>query len=315
MITIIVGIPGAGKTLYAVSELRDEYQKANRQVYYYNIPGIKIDEWIELDDPTSWHTLPTGSVIIVDEAHEVFKKDNYRDKTPEHIEAAATLRHRGHDLVLLTQHPVGVDKFLRDRCGRFIYLRSPMTKGGHAFKYVWPEYQDNYKDKREWETSDQETWTHRTDAFDSYISAELHTKKKYVPKELKKAYALGIVALIGGVGIFYFLYNTWIAPTKELDNPSEYEAAALFDHAVEDIQDTVQDYFEKFVERIPGLPHSAPMYDKVTEVKTYPQYQCISNKHKCTCYTQQMSKVQMDEKQCRRIIANGYFDPSKEERG
>jgi len=67
VITIIVGVPGAGKTLYTMSKLREEYQ--DREVYFHNIPGVTVDAWKELQDPYKWHEKPTGSVIIVDEAH------------------------------------------------------------------------------------------------------------------------------------------------------------------------------------------------------------------------------------------------------
>lgn len=308
MIRIIVGIPGAGKTLYAVSELREKYKKENRQVYYYNIPNLNKEKlgWIELDDPTTWHTLPEGSAIIIDEAHEVFKKDNYKDKAPEHIAMAATLRHRGHDLNLLTQHPVGVDKFLRDRCGSFIYLRSPLTKGSHAFKYEWSEYQEKYRDDKTWSTADEETWQHRSDAFEDYKSAELHTKKKQIPKTAKRVFIISVVALVFGGFIFTKLYNRWVDVGPDIAEGGEQDIQ--LELAVEDIQETIENYYAKFIERIPGAPHTAPVYDKVTEVKTYPKLICISSKTRCMCHTQQATIANVDDKMCRKYVENGYFD-------
>lgn len=313
MISIIVGIPGAGKTLYAVSELAEEYKKADRQVYYYNIPNLNKQAlgWIELDDPTTWHTLPTGSVIIIDEAHEIFKKRDFKEKTPEHIEMAATLRHRGHDLVLLTQHPVGIDKFLRDRCGRFVYLRAPLTRGSHAFKYEWPEYNEKYRDQKEWRTADEETWSHRTDAFGLYSSAEIHTKKKFIPKSAKRIFVVACIALVFGGFIFTKLYDRWYG-SIDLEQANIDQQAGL-DSAVENITDTIEDYFHRFNSRIPGLPHTASEYDSLTAAKSYPRYNCISDKQRCWCYTQQMSRVDMSEQLCRKIVQRGYFDSAREE--
>jgi len=68
VITLLTGIPGAGKTLLSVTELAKEYE--GRDIYYYNIPELKLP-WSHLDDPSNWQELPQNSVIFIHEAHEV----------------------------------------------------------------------------------------------------------------------------------------------------------------------------------------------------------------------------------------------------
>ena len=58
MLTIITGLPGHGKTLYALSMVPEEYK--DREIYYHGIDDLKLP-WIYLDDPTKWHQLPDGS--------------------------------------------------------------------------------------------------------------------------------------------------------------------------------------------------------------------------------------------------------------
>lgn len=71
--SILISAPiRTGKTLYTVKCIFDELNKG-RQVFT-NIVGIKIDGVISvsssIDSPFDWRTLPNGSVLVWDEAHE-----------------------------------------------------------------------------------------------------------------------------------------------------------------------------------------------------------------------------------------------------
>lgn len=71
--SILVSAPiRTGKTLYLIKCIFEELNKG-RQVYT-NIVGIKIDGVISvassIDDPFDWRSLPNGSVLVWDEAHE-----------------------------------------------------------------------------------------------------------------------------------------------------------------------------------------------------------------------------------------------------
>jgi len=308
MITIIVGVPGAGKTLYAVSRLREEYK--DRPVYHYNIPGLSIEEWKELENPEKWHELPTGSVTVVDEAHEVFPKRDYKVKEPEHIEAAATLRHRGHDLVLVTQHPVDLDIFLRRRCARFIYLKKPLSKAAYAQVYMWGEYVENYKDEREQQKAESFQFSYPADAFDSYKSAQLHTSKRYVPKAAKRATIIVVVALVvAGFALRHVLHK-FVNPAADavpVADSSVVEAAQP--HHV----NTALDYVQELVPRVADLPASAPMFDELNKAKTMPRPTCVASADRCQCYTQQATRLYISEPICRTMVTDGVFDHTKTE--
>lgn len=312
MITIIVGVPGAGKTLYAVSELRKEY--AERTVYHYNIPGVNIDSWKELENPEEWHKLPKGSVIVVDEAHQVFPKRDHRVKEPEHIEAAATLRHSGLDLVLITQHPVDLDIFLRRRCARFIFLKKPLSKGNFANAFMWGEYNENYKDEREQQKADNFQFSYPAEAFGTYKSAELHTGKRYMPKAAKRAVAiLAIGACVAVLAGGYF-YNKF-AVASELAGTGTETGQTAARNSPQQIAGTQSDQFiSRYMPRIKSLPHTAPIYDNITEAKTFPRLQCVASVDRCQCYSQQATLEYVDEAICRRIIKDGLFDFTRSDR-
>ncbi len=299
MITIIVGVPGAGKTLYVMSKLYDEYK--DRQVYHYNIPGVTVPEWKELENPERWHQLPHGSVVIIDEAHKVFPKRDHRVKEPEHIEAAAELRHIGLDLVLITQHPVDLDIFLRRRCARFIYLKKPLSKGNYANAFMWGEYNENYKDEREQEKSDNYQFSYPLEAFDRYTSAEIHTGKRYMPVAAKRSIIIMVIGLVAAVSGFVYAFNGHIGggvdDESSINLPTSQKALL-----------TDMDYMAQYLPRVPGLPFTAPVYDDIVKPKVFPRLQCVSSVTSCKCYTQQATKLYIPDDICRRYVTDGLFD-------
>jgi len=306
VITIIVGVPGAGKTLYAVSRLREEYK--DRPVYHFNIPGLNIEGWKELENPESWHELPPGAVVVVDEAHEVFPKRDYKVKEPAHIEAAATLRHRGHDLVLITQHPVDLDIFLRRRCARFLYIKKPLSKGNYATVYMWGEYCEDYKSDKEREKAENFQFQYPADAFDSYKSAQLHTGKRYVPKALKKGIMiLAAGGLCAGVAFWYLIDRVTGqsvgVPVADTVVPGANVPSSNGPLA----------YVQALLPRVADLPASAPIYDEVTRPKTFPRTNCIASADRCSCYTQQATRLHISEAICRQMVADGVFDFTRDE--
>ena len=50
MITLITGLPGNGKTLYALQYVADLAKRENRPVWYHNITGLSAE--------LGWHAIP-----------------------------------------------------------------------------------------------------------------------------------------------------------------------------------------------------------------------------------------------------------------
>ncbi|MEO1079214.1 MAG: hypothetical protein AAFY29_06660 [Pseudomonadota bacterium] len=74
-------------------------------------------------------------------------------------------------------------------------------------------------------------------------------------------------------------------------------------------------YIKSWEPRIPNLPHTAPVYDSLTEVKTFPKPNCIYSHRTadCSCYTQQATPMEVDYEFCRSIVDNGWFNPYRED--
>jgi len=119
MIELLEGVPGSGKSYYAVSERLLKWVRAGRRVYVY-VDGFYLDrlalfEGVEMavleTQITLWHSgedvkagllqVEPGSAVLIDEVQTVFRS---KDKTdPALLRWLETHRHRGIDLVLMCQ--------------------------------------------------------------------------------------------------------------------------------------------------------------------------------------------------------------------
>lgn len=119
MIEMLEGVPGSGKSYYAVSERLLKWVRAGRRVYVF-VEGFYLDrlalfEGIELpvlqQQITLWESgeavkaglleVEPGSAVLIDEVQTVFRS---KDKTdPALLRWLETHRHRGIDLVLMCQ--------------------------------------------------------------------------------------------------------------------------------------------------------------------------------------------------------------------
>ena len=143
MITLITGTPGAGKTLYMVSELAKNKEFQGRKVFVDGIKGLKLDniepfpdgcgvlnmhEWAKEEE---YH----GSVFVIDEAQRVFPPRSSNSKAPDLVEFLHVHRHFGLDIYLITQMPARIDKNVRDLVGAHYHIhKNPL---GFRVKYYW----------------------------------------------------------------------------------------------------------------------------------------------------------------------------------
>ena len=119
MIEMLEGVPGSGKSYYAVSERLLKWVRAGRRVYVF-VEGFYLDRlalfegvemavleqqitlWLSGEDVKAGllHVEP-GSAVLIDEVQTVFRS---KDKTdPALLRWLDTHRHRGIDLVLMCQ--------------------------------------------------------------------------------------------------------------------------------------------------------------------------------------------------------------------
>lgn len=341
MLYLFTGVPGSGKTLNVVSMLAKRKDFKNRPLFIDGIPDLKIphEEIPEGESIKTWPKwAPDGAIIVVDECQRIFRPRSSSSAVPDYVAELETHRHRGLDFLLITQHPRLIDVHLRSLIEHHTHFGK--TNLGLRRKMEWttggakePESRANIKEAL--------VSVYKLDksVYGLYKSAEEHTKIR--TKRSKVLYLIPIaIALLGG-GLYYFA-SFW----KNLEKPIEAagqtaqahvaapaaspEAQAAAAPAADDgaagryaaakVQTpseppkphlTEEDYKPRIAER----PETAPIYDgmnKAVKVMPWPAA-CIKAENRCTCYTDQGTKIKDIGKQtCLNYVKDGLpFNPYK----
>jgi hypothetical protein len=187
MLTLVTGTPGAGKTLYVVSQLIPEILAARlehpelgtipRRVLT-NIPRLMLDH--ELIDGNDEHGLngwykwcKPGDYIIYDEVQKEWPIRPNGSKVPQQIQELETHRHKGVDMILITQGPMLVDQNMRALVGRHIHIRAIGAKICMMYEWDHCSRQLLYS-----QAINKRVIRHKTSAYSNYASSELHTKQR-----------------------------------------------------------------------------------------------------------------------------------------
>jgi zona occludens toxin (predicted ATPase) len=189
-ISLTTGLPGHGKTLRTIFEVEQRRISEGRRIYQYGIPDLTLD-WFELEDPEKWFELPEGSIIVIDEAQKIFPVRPSGSRVPVHVSEFETHRHRGLDIVLITQHPNLIDAHVRKLVERHQHVMRPF---GHSYAVIfeWQVCTDPQRSgvqKQALKTR----WRYPKEVFKNYKSASLHTVKSRLPGRVLLLPILGAV--------------------------------------------------------------------------------------------------------------------------
>ena len=314
MIILVTGTPGAGKTLYTVSDILTKESEGNRPIFVDGIPDLKTRHE-PAQDILEWHKwAPDGSLIVIDEAQRIWRPMPSGARVPDSIQQLETHRHRGIDFVVITQHPNLLHSNVRKLVGKHIHLRR--TALG-VYLYEWSECgsPENFRS-----AVTKIRWNHPKKAFGLYKSASQHVKVKHRLPPAVYVFGLSIVLL--GVGATYAvnsikskmtpkeehalsIHPQEPLPSSDLPYASLPGQASYAQRPLEPVHPVIA-----FTPRFPDDPASAPAYDGLRQVAAAPRItQCIASKSRCICYTQQATRLQISEDLCRRYAQGLEFDP------
>ena len=217
MIYLITGVPGSGKTLYAVStlvqdlvnqKLEKDGQPIKRRLVVDGIPNLLLDHVplapiredsdtgklaSEGDSVLNWPDwVQPGDVIVIDEVQRYWRPRGMGMKPPEMIKALETHRHKGCDFVIITQNPMLIDQNVRRLVGRHQNIRR-LLGFQRATIYDWDACSTTMNPRTSTAMS---YFSYPKSAYALYKSSELHTKQRqkipvwmYVP----------VLAVIGAI--------------------------------------------------------------------------------------------------------------------
>lgn len=305
-IVLVTGLPGHGKTLYALQRVQNEALKDGRAVFYSGIRDLALpwQQW----DPERWQELEPGSIMVIDECQSVFPVRG-RGQPPDWIEELAKHRHLGVDFYVITQNPMLMDAFVRRLCDRHFHV---VRKFGTQFATVH-EFTNGVRENcaTSREGGIRHEWRYPREVFGWYKSAELHTVKRRVPARVWFLVAAPILfAVFAGVA-----YNRMVPDSDASGEAAQASSLAASAPRADPVgrrgaqaAAEPRDYLADFVPRVPGLDYTAPAYDEVTKPAQAPYpAACVAMGPRCVCYTQQGTRLQTPDQLCRGIVAGGFF--------
>lgn len=320
MLHLMTGLPGAGKTQWTLWHLIDRSRSEDRVVYYHGIKILKsemFEKWVLLDDPKAWHELPDGAIILIDEAQDTFGAAPAGSKPPEFISKLAQHRHKGYDIYMITQMPRMVHLFVRGLTNEHRHFIRPWGQA-KVNVHFWPKIKDNCDSARS--DSIKEVWSYKPELFEAYVSATVHTHKRKLPARVHLMWILPLVGLCAFGWLAYLMYGNYRMGKDASAHQQEVSSTAHSGGQVVSGSSgggggaggsnakTLAAWVADQQPRIQGLPHTAPMYDEVTKPVRAPYPAgCIATEMRCTCYSQQATRIATDDQLCRQIAATGYF--------
>lgn len=220
MITLKTGVPGASKTLSAVHELavllgkQIKGKEETRPIFVHGVKDLSLPHF-DLPDGSKWTDCPDGAIVIIDEAQGTFPPRSSTSKAPPHVEALNTHRHRGIDLIVITQHPKLIDQSIRRLVGKHQHYRR-LYGGKTSICYEWDHCEDSLTSIR---TAAKSVFRQPRDAYKYYKSAEVHTKQRFRVPPFLMLFPLAAIGLVfyGGPTLARILSG----------KPSEAQLAAI----------------------------------------------------------------------------------------
>lgn len=330
----VTGQPGSGKTLNTIIDVEKRAKEESRPVYYYGIDELTLD-WHRMEEPEAlesnpdaitpytWYNCPDGSIIVIDEAHRIFKPHDKADAP--HIKPLSTYRHRGFSMYFISQGPALVTSYIRDWVQPHIHYRRLFGRQ-KVLKYTNEWCIDAIRTKKISENAQIDKVLLDEKWYGVYKSSSQHNNNKRINRKVMLALILpiftlpffiwlGISKISGmaddGSGGAAVADNNGISVTGSPQNGMfgvDYQPQLLSD------SDNIMLLYKP---RIGAMPETAPAYDDLRKAKTWPKPQCLISKVKdtCKCYTQQATIMHdYPDALCREFAQNGYFDPTKEDK-
>ena len=327
MMTLITGTPGSGKTLYAVTKILEEAKKG--RLIFSNIEGLKIDGVHPMPDDLDWRNTPDGSLIVYDEAqqHDMFKNHGKGNSKEPIVSDMEVHRHTGHDLWFITQHPRLITSHIRSLIGEHINVHRPYG-APIASAYRWGICEENPNTKTAQARSEANYKVpFKKEVFQFYKSATVHTHKFRIPPNIRNT-AIFCIVLLGACFWLFSSSSLFSKSVEGIKNGGKVDTAQKATAATTpEVHDTLSPEQRADLEARQPAPvtnqpvQAAPVqtiqYDPLRPFDT--QYAgnaqpylsgCMQLKNKCTCYTQQGSKLDVSIADCKKVITEGMpFNP------
>lgn len=283
MITLITAPPGSGKTMLAVKMILAAV-KEGRPVYS-NIKGLTIPQ--VQPAPDDWRDTPHGSLVVYDEAQEIFPSTGKPGRPDDpRLQAMEVHRHSGHDLVFVTQAPTFIHHHIRKLVGEHKHLHRGMGRKGSVV-YTWENQVGDFSDFHSKAKANTEPFKFTKDLWQHYQSATIHTHKFRIPSRL-----LWLAAAILVV-VSWPIYRFATGQFMSVEHSTLSEVGIVASEAPQ-------------AEKPSGLGGGAlpsnPLYAWVDSPRVVPINGCMAGDKSCRCWDMDGQMLAISEGECRVII-------------
>lgn len=328
MIYLITGTPGTGKTSMVVDMILNNYEGLfktetedgtiiDRPLYFCHIDGLDEKKFKahrlteeQLQSAPLNQLVPTGSVVIVDECDYTYPVRTSAREVPDYVKTLKELRHEGFTLILMTQHPSMIDKYIRNLVGKHIHLE---RKHIGTKRYEWFRCEE-YLNQSSFAGATVNYYKPPKEAFKYYKSASKHIEFK---KKLPRVFYIAPLILLVFFWQGYRFVERYVAkPTVAVSENASAPAAILTSASsplfAPDEQQAASQHIgakiEDYIPRIDSLPETKPIYDGLRNpINMEVVAGCVQSKTSCNCYTEQATQVYVDDKLCRSYVKYGIF--------
>lgn len=330
MIYLITGVPGSGKTLYAVSTLiqklfSQQTKDKNgvlqpRRLVVDNIKklllphelmaglvedasGEFVPEDKEAQGLWNWQTwAQAGDIVVVDEVQRHWRPRGTGMKVPPEIKALETHRHKGIDFVIITQNPMLIDTNVRRLVGSHQHVRR-IFGFSRALIYGWDGCQSNVNSVS---GATKTMWGYPKSAYALYESSQLHTKQNFkIPLWLA-------VPVLAFIGLLFVAPKMFGMGSNIKDGKSIFGSSAAASAPVSAASRPASSAIPSMPAPpppMPSLPITAPTSSTPIELADSPKFSgCIKSDQRCLCFDSKGSLMlpPLDTPNCEdRLAFNG----------
>ncbi|WP_432727569.1 zonular occludens toxin domain-containing protein [Variovorax sp. W6] len=314
-IYLTTGANGTGKTAFTLKAVREKQVKENRPVYWngrFDLTEEKQKEfgWIKIE-AKDWESVPDGAIFFFDECHNDFPDRSSGARVPDHVKMLGEHRKRGFDFFLLTQHPGNIDPFIRKIIASPGWHRHLKRNfGSSLISHIdYLAVCDRPEKPGAGKAGTVSMKALPKDVFGWYKSAELHTAKVKIPRQVWIFLTALLVIPLCIYMTFQFLRKSTTPKDQSSVAAAGVAPAGSGQPSAAGRVRTATEYVSDYQPRVPSVMHTAPAYDKLTEPKRVPvPAACVEMKSVgCKCYTQDATPYPVDLSMCRQLVAHGTF--------
>lgn len=303
MLKLITGIPGAGKTLFAVSKLKKEVERNaslpadEQRNIYCDITGLTI-EGIE-PPPLDWRKTPPKSLLIYDEAQFQKPFQAGRGLSPyEYIQELTIHRKTAHEIWYITQDPKRLHGNILDMVEQHFHLDRPYgAKLANIYQFRGAERTP--KSRTALERAERKSlFNYDKRLFDLYQSSEVEDgiKLRLPPKLFL---GVGSVLAIFGFSAYMFLGESTqnFVQGKADNEPVAVTESVAVPVPVPAVAPTQQLSELQAVEHINYMP-TKPIFEQVATV--------VSSNNLCIAKDASGRTLAISSEECMLFAANPY---------